>query len=423
MDFLVTNVLSLIILNMVQKEEIFVGIDIGTSKTATVVGKREKEDHLSIIGVGISHISGLRKGSVAEIEEVISGISESVEIAERMAGVDINFGTININGSHIASVNSNGVVGVGRADQQITQDDVARAEDAAQAVQISPNKEILHVFPRFYKVDDEEGIKDPVGMNGIRLEVETHIVAVRSQDSKNLHQCLNQAGIKIQDEIATPIASAKAVAKKRQLDLGCAVVDIGAATTGICVFEDGALFYTKVLPIGGDFITNDVNIGLRTTIDVAEKVKLRYGHVDHKRVSEKEKIDLSEVDIKEDGVVSRRHVAEIIEDRFEEIMKMVREELKKIGKESLIPAGVILTGGTALLPGVEERAKTLLKLPVEIGKPHNLFGMVDKVYDPRMSTAIGLLLYNFEETSKDARPSATAPIVHKAKKIFKTFLP
>lgn len=414
---------------MTQKEEIFVGIDIGSSKTATVVAKREGEDHLSIIGVGASRLTGLKKGVIAEIEDAVSGISESVEIAERMAGVDISQATVNINGSHISSLNSNGVVGVGRADQQINREDMLRAEDAAQAVQMSPNKEILHVFPRVYKVDDQEGIKDPMGMTGIRLEVDTHIVCVAIQASKNLHKVFAQAGVRIQDEIASPLAAAKAVAKKRQIDLGCAVVDIGAATTGIAVFEEGEIYHTAVLPIGGMHITNDVAIGIRTSIDIAEKIKLKYGHSRHKEVSEKDKIDLSEIDIKEEGIISRRHLSEIIEARYEEILKMVREELKAIGREALLPAGVIITGGVSKMPGADEKAKEVLKLPVELGKPHNLFGLTDKVYLPELSVATGLLLYNFEENMRSGKGdgSATGDGLKKTagflKKVFKTFLP
>jgi cell division protein FtsA len=413
---------------MAQKEEIYVGIDIGSSKIATVIGKREGEDHLSIIGVGVSRSTGLKKGVVTEIEETVSGIAESIEIAERMAGVEVGVASVNINGSSIVSVNSNGVVGVGRADKEIGAEDIQRAEEAAQAVQISPNKEILHVFPRCYKVDDQEGVKDPVGMQGIRLEVETHVVAVSVQASGNLHKVMTQSGIKIQDEIATPLASAKSVAHKRQIDLGCVVIDIGAATTGIAVYEDGEIYYTRVLPIGGMHITNDIAIGLRTSIDIAEKVKIKYGSAWHKTVSEKDKIDLSAIDIKEEGEVSKRHLAEIIEARYEEILTMVRDELKKIGREALLPAGAIITGGTAKLPGAEEKAKEALKLPVEIGKPHNLFGMTDKAYDPQMSTVVGLMLYNFEEagggkTPKISSKDSTNKFLNTAKKIFQSFLP
>jgi len=414
---------------MSQKEEFYVGIDIGSSKIATVIGKREGEDYLSIIGVGASRSTGLKKGVVTDIEETISGVSESIEIAERMAACDITSASVNVNGASISSQNSSGIVGVGRADQQIGREDVARAEEAAQAVQINPNKEILHVFPRVYKVDDQEGIKDPLGMTGIRLEVETHIVAVGSQASTNLHRAINHAGVKILDEIATPLASAKAVTKKRQMDLGCVVVDIGAATTGIAVFEDGEIFYTSVLPIGGLHITNDVAIGIRTSIDIAEKIKIKYGHAFHKMVPESKKIDLSAIDIKEEGEISGRHLAEIIEARFEEILKMVHAELKKIQREKLLPAGVILTGGTSKLPGALEKTKEVLKLPVELGKPHNLFGLTEKVYDPALSTAVGLLLYNFQESAPRSGYTSSPgnnffdKLVKTIKKIFKVFLP
>jgi len=413
---------------MSQKEEIYIGLDVGSSKITAVVAKREGEEHLSVIGVGTSHMTGLKKGAVVEIEETVSGISEAVEVAERMAGVDIGQATVNINGGSISSINSPGVVAVGRADKEITFDDVCRAEEASQAIQMPANKDVISVFPRVFKVDDQEGIKDPIGMSGIRLEVETHIVTAGIQPRKNLHQVLAQAGIIVEDMVPSPLASAEAVAQKRQKDLGCVVVDIGAATTGIVVFEDGEVLYTHVLPIGGSYITNDIAIGLRTSIDIAEKVKLRHGHAYRKGVSENTKIDLSEIDIKEEATVTQRQVAEIIEPRVEEILGMVREKLVEIERESLLPAGAIITGGTAKMPGIEEKAKEVLKLPAHIGQPHNLFGLTDKVYDPAMSVAVGLLLYNFQEnksigfgggSGKGAPSKATKTL----KKIIKSFLP
>jgi cell division protein FtsA len=412
---------------MAQKEEIYVGLDIGSSKITCVVGKKEAEDRLAVIGIGTSQMTGIKKGVVVEIEETVSGISEAIEVAERMAGVDIVSASVNVNGSSIGSLNSTGVVAVSRADKQIIKEDVIRAEEASQAVQISPNKEIRHIIPRMFKVDDQEGIKDPVGMSGIRLEVETHLITVGVQPTKNLRQVASFAGIKIDDEIVSPLAAAKAVAQKKQMDLGCAVVDIGAATTGVIVYEDGEVFYTDVLPIGGMHITNDIAIGLRTSIDVAEKVKVKYGHSYKKGVSEKDEVDLSEIDIKEEGKVTKRHIAEIVEARVEEILGMVREKLKNIEKDALLPAGVILTGGVARMPGLEEKAKEVLKLPVQMGTPHHLFGMTEKIYDPMYSTVIGLMLYNFEEANavgsagrgSGALGGATGVI----KKIFKTFLP
>jgi cell division protein FtsA len=413
---------------MPQKEEIYIGLDLGSSKITAVVAKRESEDHLSVIGVGTSHMTGIKKGAVAEIEETVSGISEAVEVAERMAGVDIGQATVNINGGSISSLNSPGVVAVGRADKEITFDDVCRAEEASQAIQMPANKDVISVFPRVFKVDDQEGIKDPIGMSGIRLEVQTHIVTAGIQPRQNLHQVLSQAGIIVEDMVPSPLAAAKAVAHKRQMDLGCVVIDIGAATTGITVYEEGVVYYTHVLPIGGTYITNDIAIGLRTSIDIAEKVKLKYGHANRKGVSEKLKIDLSEIDIKEEGAVTQRQVAEIIEPRVEEIFSLVREKLVGIEREALLPAGAIITGGTAKMPGIEEKAKEVLKLPAEIGQPHNLFGLTEKVYDPSMSVAVGLLIYNFQEnkqgvnfTGKGSKPSSKTLVA--VKRIIKNFLP
>lgn len=413
---------------MSQKEEIYIGLDLGSSKTTAVVAKRENEEHLSIIGVGLSHLTGLKRGAVAEIEDTVSGISEAVEVAERMAGVDIDRAVVNINGGTITSINSPGVVAVGRADKEVSDEDICRAVEASMAIQMPANKDCIFDHPRVYKIDDQENIKDPVGMTGIRLEVETHIVLAGIQQRQNLHQALAQAGIIVEDMVPSPLAAAKAVTHKRQRDLGCVVLDIGAATTGITVFEDGEVFYTHVLPIGGEYITNDIAIGLKTSVDIAEKVKIKYGHAYRKGVSEKTKIDLSEIDIREEAVVTQRQVAEIIEARVEEIFSMVREKLVEIERAALLPAGVILTGGTASMPGMEDKARDIIKLPASLGQPHNLFGLTEKVYDPSMSVAVGLLLYAFQENKslphhggkgKTNPPKAIAV----AKRIIKNFLP
>lgn len=413
---------------MTNKEEIYVGLDVGTSKITCIIAKREPEGHLTIIGFGSVGSTGIKKGMVAEIEEVVSGISDAVEIAERMAGVDVSSASINVGGATIDSLNSNGFVAVGRADQSIVYEDIQRAESASYAVQIHPNKEILHVFSRFFKVDDQEGIKDPVGMNGIRLEVETHIVTVGIQSLKNLKKVMTQVGMQASDTIASPLAAAKAVLKKNQKDLGCVVVDIGASTTGIAVFEGGEILFTKIIPIGGMHITNDIAIGLRTSIDIAEKVKIKYGNAQKKVTTEKGKIDLSAIDISEEGEVSQRHVAEIIEARVEEILKMVGESLKSINKEDLpLPAGVILTGGASKLKGIEEKAKEILKLPAELGSPQGFLGLSEKVRDPMYSVAAGLVLYSFDEhlEAKEKRVigGSLEKIIASVKRIFKSLLP
>jgi cell division protein FtsA len=407
---------------MAKKELFYVGLDIGSSKISMVVGKPDTENVLNVIGVGTTYITGLKKGVIQEIEETVSGISEAMEIAERTCGAQIERAVININGSHITCKNSSGAVATGRADQEITLNDVIRAEEAAKAIQVPANREIIHDIPRFFVIDDAEKIKEPIGMTGVRLEVESHILMVSGQIWKNLTKCVNQSGISIEDVIVSPLASAKAVLTKRERELGVAVLDIGAETTGLTVFEEDSILYTKVFPVGASQITNDIAIGLRTTVDVAEKVKIKYGYAFHKDVLEKDKIDLSTIDIKEEGIVSRKHVAEIVEARMEEIFRLVREELRRIKRDTLLPAGIVLTGGGAKLSGIEPLAKECFNLPAVIGKPHSLGGLTEKVYDPIYSNAVGLMLYSFEEMYK--KPDAKkGNAINNVLGFFKNFLP
>ena len=408
---------------MAKKEEYYVGLDIGSSKITAVVGEPDEEGVLSIIGVGVSHNTGIKRGIVTEIEETVSGISEAIEMAEGLSGSQIASATVNINGGHISSINSKGVVAVARADQEISKNDIVRAEDAAQAVQIPANKEIIHVIPRFFNVDNGEAVKDPLGMTGVRLEVETHLVAVSQQAVKNLTKCVTQAGVNIEDIVVSPLAAAKAVVTKRQRELGCVLVDMGATTTGITVFIDDSVLYTKVFPVGAASITNDIAIGLRTSVDVAEKVKLKYGFAVSADVKETEKIDLSAIDINEEAVVMQKNVAEIIQDRLEEIFALIRDELRRINYDTLLPAGIIMTGGGAKLAGIDDLAKSFFKLPVNIGKPHSLGGLTEKIYDPMYSTAVGLLLYSFDESGNGSGSRTVSTIYGKVKDIFKVFLP
>lgn len=408
---------------MAKKEEIFVGLDVGSFKITTVVGSVDDEGELNIIGIGTSFNTGVRKGIVNEIEETVSGISESMEAAERMAGIQLGSAAVSINGGHISSFNSKGVVAVGKANQEVTFDDTVRVEEAAQAVQIPGNKQILHVIPRIYSVDGQEGVKDPIGMTGVRLEGEVQIVTVSEPATRNLKKCVSQAGVHMEDIIAGPLATSKAVASKREKELGCVVIDIGASTTGIIVYEEERPLYVSVLPVGSSHITNDIAIGLRTSIDVAEKVKLKYGTSLVKTVPDKEKIDLSEIDMNEEGIIPRKHVAEIIDARLHEMFTLVKNELRKINRDGQLPAGAILTGGGAKLEDIDQVAKNVLKLPCVVGKPHKLKGMVDKVYDPRFSCAVGLMLYRLEETEHTGGSKQVGVAINKIKKVFKTFMP
>jgi cell division protein FtsA len=347
-----------------------------------------------------------------------------VDEAERISGIAIDRATIGIDGSNISSLNSKGVIAVGRADQEIGEDDLRRAEEAATAVQLPPNREILQVFPRSYTVDDQGNIKDPVGMHGVRLEVESHIITGSSPAIKNLHRAIYQAGIDIEGQVLIPLAAARAVLTKRQRELGVAVVDIGAGTTGIAVFEEGDVLYTAILPVGSGHITNDLAIGLRTNVDVAEKIKQKYVKVGSK-VNMSEKLRIEELE-GEDVVVARKELNKIVTARLDEIFQMVREELRHVSKDIMLPGGVVLTGGGAKMPGIEEFAKDALRLPVVIGKPEGLSGMIDRLNDPALAAPVGLMLENMSFAGSGTGDRANAKIgatVEKIKKTLRNLLP
>lgn len=405
-------------------EEIYIGLDIGSTKVCCIVGLAEEgANSLSVIGVGSAATSGMRKGVVVDVEETVSSITAAVDEAERISGIAIDRATISIDGAHVQSLNSKGVIAVGRADQEITPEDLHRAEEAATAVHLPPNREILQVFPRSYTVDDQTNIKDPVGMNGVRLEVDAHIITGATPAIKNLHRSVYQAGVNIEGQVLVPLASARAVLTKRQKELGVAVVDIGGGTTGLAVYEEGDVLYSSVLPVGSGHITNDLAIGLRTSIDVAEKVKLKYVSAHPGKGSSSEKLRIEELE-GEELVVSRKELSRIAGARLEEIMQMVRDELKKVGKDVLLPAGVVLTGGGAKMEGIEEFAREALKLPVVIGKPEGLTGIIDKISDPAYAAPVGLMLENMSHTGGSDRTNVKiGQTVDKIKKTLRNLLP
>lgn len=405
-------------------ENVFIGLDVGSTKVCCVVGLHEEDAaHPSVIGVGVSPTGGMRKGVVVDIEETVSSITAAVDEAERISGVPVNRATISIDGAHVQSLNSTGVIAVGRADQEISVDDVARAEEAATAVQLAPNREILQVFPRSFKVDGQGNIKDPVGMNGVRLEVEAHIVTGATPAIKNLHRSIYQANIDIESQSLVPLAAARAVLSKKQKELGTAVVDIGGGTTGIAVFEEGDVLYSSVLPVGASHITNDIAIGLRTDIEVAEKIKLKYVKAYAGKVNPNEKLRIDELG--EASVVIKKDLYAIADARLEEILGMVRDELKHIGKDGMLPGGVVLTGGGANMPGIEAAAKEVLKLPVTIGKPEGLSGLSDKVSDPAFAAPVGLMLENMAVASPhhDKANARLGETVDRLKKTLRNLLP
>lgn len=330
---------------MSSKEQAFVGIDIGSTKVSVVVGVVEESGTPSVIGVGTYPSSGLRKGVVIDVEETVSSISSAIELAARNSGMPITSACININGAHVVALNSRGVIAVGRADSEITLEDTMRADEAARAVSLPTNKEIIHVIPREYVVDSQAGIKDPIGMSGVRLEVEAHIITGSQPAIKNLGKCIAQARITVENQIVTPLASSRSVFTKRQKEIGAVVVDIGGGTTGIVVYEEGNILHTAILPVGSGHITNDIAIGLRSSVDVAEKVKLKYGYASPMEIPEKEKIDLSEFG--GEGITLRRQVAKITEARLKEIFDLVRDELRRVSKDGMLPGGVVLQIGRA----------------------------------------------------------------------------
>ena len=374
------------------KTRIVASLDIGSSKIRTVVGVLEEKSQVpNIIGVGIAPSTGLRKGAVIDVEETIQSISASLEDAERMAGEPINHVFLGMGGNHIESLNSKGVIAV--SGNEISEDDVDRVLEAAQAVSIPGNRRILRIIPKAFTVDEQKGIKYPVGMTGIRLEVEAHIITGLSPTIKNIEKCVLQAGVDIDDIIPSCLASAEAVLSKRQKELGVVVVDIGCGGTAVTVFEEGSTLHTAVIPVGAENVTNDVAIGLRTSIDTSEKIKIEYGSCLPEDVNERETIDLSLFSKIDTHTVSKKQMVQIIEARYHEILTLVKEELAKIHRDGMLPAGVVLTGAGTKIPGVIDIARETLNLPVQIGFPQNFDGVVDKIDDPAYATAIGLILW------------------------------
>lgn len=382
------------------KEQYIVGVDIGTSSVRVVQAKHNPETgSFSIIGASEAASFGMRRGVIVDIEEAVSAISSGLEKVERMTGVPVASANVSVGGNHISSLQSHGVIAVSRADGEISENDIVRCIDASQAISIPTNKEVLHVFPKTFTLDGQTGIRDPLGMSGIRLEVDTIIVQAGLPFVKNLTRAVMQAGLEIEDLVLAPCAAAESVLKKRQKDLGVCLVDLGAGTTGLAVYEEGDLLHTAVLPIGSSHITNDIAIGLRCSIETAEKVKLQFGHCEPKAVDKNREIDLSRLDKTEEQATTLGYVVEIIEARLEEIFGYVANELKKIQRDGKLPAGIVLTGGGANLPGVVEFSKKHLRLPSSLGRPENVNTIIDRVNDPSFATAAGLVMWGNKYSS------------------------
>ncbi len=375
-------------------DDTYLGIDIGSSKIACVAGQFSDEKGWDIIGVGKSDASGVRKGIITNIEETISDFSASIEQAERMAGMQFKHAVFGIGESNINSMTSKGVVAISRADGEITEEDVGRVIEASKAVSVPTNFEILHVIPKSFTVDGQEDIADPVGMTGIRLEVDTHMIISSTPALKNLRKCAEQLNLQIDAFVYSAFATGELVLLSQDKDLGVILADIGSHTTEVAVFEEGNIIHTKIIPIGSNHLTNDLAIGLRTSLPVAEKIKIDAGNSDSASVTDNKDIDLNKIDSTEDQKVGKKFIAEICEARLGEVFSLIKKDLKSINRDGMLPAGIILTGGGSKIPNITETAKETLKLPARNARANiKMVGLVDKLSDPIYTCSTGLMVW------------------------------
>jgi len=384
------------------KTRIIAGIELGSSKTATIIAQVQTDpvsfdNTINIVGVASIDSKGVKKCQIVDIEEAVETTIASVEAAERMAGYNLDSAYVALGGAHISSQNSHGVVAVSDPDGEISPDDVERVIEAASAVSLPSSRELIHVIPREFVVDGESGVKDPIGMSGVRLEVDTHIITASNAAVKNLRKAIDEVGVDINGLVFSGIAASESVLTKTEKELGCVLVDVGGGTTSISVYIDGSLTYSGVIPVGSKNVTNDLAIGLRVSLESAEKIKIMLSDEKDKRTKstkEKDQIDLSSVGIRETKKVSRKTLTEgIIRPRLNEIFTMVKLQLDKESISSQTPSGVIITGGGAEVVGVEGSARRMLSLPVRIGKPKGVSGLIDDVINPTFAVPVGLVLY------------------------------
>jgi cell division protein FtsA len=430
--------------------KIVVGVDIGTSKIVTLIARVDEE--VNVLGVSQIPSLGVRKGQIVDIEEAVLSINNSLEAAERMAGYSASHVIVSVGGSHIESQNSRGVVAVARPEGEITPSDLERVIDAARAVSLPSSREIIHVLPRSYIVDGQEGIKDPIGMTGIRLEVDTHIISANSTSIRNMEKAFSEVGIDIDGVVFSGYASSLAALSDTEKELGVVLVDIGAGTTDISVFVEGSVAYSSVLPIGARHITNDLAIGLRISLESAEKIKLFLSNPSKKqiRVSEDDRerakedfaekmtdeIDLSDLNLAEEiRKVSKKTLIDgIIRPRLNELFTMIGIEVKKSGFAGQTPSGIVITGGGAGTVGVTDAAKRMLAMPVRIAIPNNIKGIIDEIQEPSFSAVVGLVTYGKEIESETSLPFGVSlpkipmlkfdnRMVAKAISFIKSFLP
>lgn len=410
------------------RSEIITGLDLGSTAARVVVGQRDEAGAPKILAAIEVPSEGISRGTVMSVENATSSIAAAFEAAERVTGVPVDRVWVGISGDHIIFQKSKGVVAVAKPNGEIDDGDVERSIEASRAVATPPNFEILHVIPRTFSIDSQVNIRDPLGMSGVRLEVETQIIQGLSSHIKNLTKCIYRTGVDIEDVVFSILAASEAVTSPRQKELGVAVANIGRTSTELAVFEGGDVMHTAFLPLGGDHITSDVAIGLRTSLDAAEKIKLEHGTALPKDISKKDEINLGDYEPGENTLISKKYVAEIIEARVEEIFEKIDDELKKIGRSGLLPSGVVLVGSTAKLPGILDVAKRKLRLPVSLGYPKNVTSVVDKVNDVSFVPSLGLVLwgnavYDERNGGFTSRFKSIDKVTSQVKKWFKSLMP
>jgi cell division protein FtsA len=384
-------------------EDLIVGLDIGTSKICAVVGEVRPDGRVDIVGMGSHPSIGLRKGMVINIENTVNSIKEAIEEAETMAGCEISSVYAGIAGGHIKGFNSHGIIAL--KNREVTRADIERVIDAARAVAIPMDREVIHTLPQEFIVDDQAGITDPVGMSGVRLEVKIHIVTGAVTSAQNIIKCANRAGLDVYDIILESLASSEAVLSDEEKNLGAALIDFGGGTTDLAVFSQGSIKHTSVLTLGGDNLTNDIAIGIRTPFKEAEKIKIKYGCGLTSLIGKDETIEVPSVGERAPRTISRELIGEILEPRVEEIFTLMYQELVRSGYDDLVTSGVVATGGSSLLPGVPEILEQVFNMPARIGYPSDIGGLKEIVNSPMYATAVGLVLYgaNLEKREKKFR--------------------
>ncbi|NLY12929.1 MAG: cell division protein FtsA [Gammaproteobacteria bacterium] len=377
-----------------------VGLDIGTSKVVALVAEVTPDGELNIIGIGTHPTRGLKKGVVINIESTVQSLQRAIEEAQKMAACHIHSVFVGIAGSHIRSQNSDGIVAI--RDREVSRADLERVLDAAQAVAIPSDQKVLHTLPQDYVIDNQEGVREPLGMSGVRLEARVHVVTCAINASQNIEKCVSRCGLAIEDVILEQLASAEAVLTEDEKELGVCLVDIGGGTSDIAIFTEGAIRHTAVIPIAGDQVTNDIAMALRTPTQYAEEIKIRYACALAKLAGPGETIKVPSVGDRPPRELSRQALAEVVEPRYEELFTLILAELRRSGYEDMIPAGIVLTGGTAKMEGAVELAEEIFHMPVRLGAPQGIKGIGDVVRNPVYSTAVGLLVYGLRKQTEGA---------------------